>query len=526
MNELATYLPAVGGLGLFLFGMVSMTDGLKALAGSRLHRFLARYTKSPSSGAASGAFCTALIQSSSATTVAAVSFVGAGLLTFPQALGVIFGANLGTTITGWMVALVGFKLKLGTMALPLIFVGALMQLFGRSKVRAVGRALAGFGVLFVGIDMLQDGLAQLRGVVMPESFPGNTVFGRAKLMFIGLLITLVTQSSSAGVAAAMTAVAAGTINLPQAAAMVIGMDVGTTITACMATIGGTTQVKRTGYAHVVYNLMTAVMAFVILVPWFGLVESWIPGALLTSPEMVLVGFHTTFNALGVVLVLPVAGRFANFLEWLVPERESATTRGFDERLLRDPVAALAGALGSLRATTAGVEARLRHGVAGERLADDEELRQACRRARRFLTRLTAMEEPEELFQDESAAMHVTDHLDRLLDRIAEADHWRTLLAEPMLEEQLAATRALISRTVVEGAGWHRRHTAIQNGEKAFRKAAISGVTAEELTVEQAEDLMDTYRWLRRMTYHQWRIHCWLERAGQQFRGCLIDRTND
>ena len=151
-----------GGVGLFLLGMLVLTDGLQRLAGPALRRGLARFTSSPASGAAAGAVATALIQSSSATTVATIGFVGAGLLTFSQALGIIFGANIGTTITGWLVAVLGFKLDLGLIVLPLVFLGVLLKIFGRGRMQHLGWALAGFSLLFIGIDAMQQGLGPLR----------------------------------------------------------------------------------------------------------------------------------------------------------------------------------------------------------------------------------------------------------------------------------------------------------------------------------------------------------------------------
>ena len=151
---IGSVLLCLGGLGLFLLGMTVLTDGLRALAGRALRRLLSRFTRSPLSGAMTGAVTTAVVQSSSATTVAAVGFVGAGLLTFPQALGIVLGANVGTTITGWLVALLGFKLELGTAAMPIVLVGALIRLFARGRASAVGFAVAGFGLIFVGISLL------------------------------------------------------------------------------------------------------------------------------------------------------------------------------------------------------------------------------------------------------------------------------------------------------------------------------------------------------------------------------------
>ncbi|CUH49215.1 Na/Pi cotransporter family protein [Ruegeria atlantica] len=259
-------LPALGGISLFLVGMLLMTDGLKVLAGARLPDILSRFTSTPFTGAITGAVTTAAIQSSGAVTVAAVGFVASGLLTFPQALGIIFGANIGTTMTGWLEALLGFKLDLGQVILPIVFVGVLLALSVRKAVSGLGLALAGFSLIFIGIEQLKSGLDAFQGVATPADFPPDTLLGGLKLLLIGVLITMVTQSSSAGVATALAALSAGAVNFPQAAALVIGMDVGTTFTAVLATFGGSTMARRTGFAHVIYNVMTGAMAFFLLGP--------------------------------------------------------------------------------------------------------------------------------------------------------------------------------------------------------------------------------------------------------------------
>ena len=241
-----SFLSALGGVGLFLIGMLLLTDGLKALAGGRMRDLLAGFTSTPLSGVATGAVTTAVIQSSSATTVAAVGFVASGLLTFPQAIGIIFGANIGTTATGWLVAILGFKLDLGQVALPFVFLAAFLRIAFRGRVALAGQALAGFCLIFVGIEYMKDGLDAFEGIVTPTDFPSDTTLGRLELVAIGALITVVTQSSSAGVAAALAALGAGAINFPQAATLVIGMNVGTTFTAVLATVGGGTMARCTG----------------------------------------------------------------------------------------------------------------------------------------------------------------------------------------------------------------------------------------------------------------------------------------
>ena len=158
----------LGGIGIFMIGMIIMTEGLRALAGDRIRKALMHFTKTPTSGALTGAVTTAILQSSSATTVAAVGFVGAGLLAFPEALGIIFGANIGTTVTGWMAALLGFKLKLGTVILPFILLGAMLKLFFSDKIAATGYALAGFGLIFVGIEWMQGAMSGVESVFLRQ----------------------------------------------------------------------------------------------------------------------------------------------------------------------------------------------------------------------------------------------------------------------------------------------------------------------------------------------------------------------
>ncbi|WP_078485819.1 Na/Pi symporter [Solemya velesiana gill symbiont] len=189
-------LQALGGLVLFLLGMVVMTDGLTGIAGNMLRRALTRFTRSPLTGSLTGAGTTAVLQSSSATTVATIGFVGAGLLTFPHVVGIVFGANLGTTIIGWMVALFGFKLNLGSLALPIILAGVLLRLFAKGRLTHAGHALAGFGLIFVGIGFLQDSMSGLEGIITPEDLPSDSVTGRLLLICLGIGMTLVIQSSS------------------------------------------------------------------------------------------------------------------------------------------------------------------------------------------------------------------------------------------------------------------------------------------------------------------------------------------
>ncbi|UES40813.1 Na/Pi cotransporter family protein [Roseibium aggregatum] len=507
-----SFMSALGGVGLFLIGMLLLTDGLKALAAQRIRDLLSRFTSTPLSGAVTGALTTAVIQSSSATTVAAVGFVASGLLTFPQALGVIFGANVGTTLTGWLVAVLGFKLDLGQIALPFVFFGAIARLAFRGRIALAGQALAGFCLIFIGIEHMKDGLDAFSGVVTPTDFPPDTLFGRLQLVLIGMLITVVTQSSSAGVATALAALGAGAINFPQAAALVIGMDVGTTFTAALATIGGGTMARRTGYAHVIYNVMTGVMAFFLLGP-FQLVAGALTGN--GDNQIALVAFHSFFNALGVVLVLPLARPFARLIEHLVPEKGSDLTSRLDPLVLRDPHAAASLAGQTVAHLETLIIERLRNRLGAKSSAyeelDREDLAKAIAETRAYLDKIIVP--PNDMaFQEELKGLfHILDHLSRLLyrcdqrQRIDELslDHRLKRLAGLLLGVTDISTRQKDAKTQEKTLDRLRllmRRQRRLNRDRLIAMAAADAVPAETVWLK-----LDALRWLHRVSYHLWRI---------------------
>ena len=334
-----------GGVGLFLLGMGLMTDGLKLAAGPALQRILAHSTKTPLRGLASGVLVTAAVQSSSAVTVAIIGFVNAGLLNLTQSLWVLFGANVGTTMTGWLVALVGLKFKIEVLALPLIGFGMLLRLTGEGSRRgALGMALAGFGVLFLGIDMLKETFAGLStAFTFPEGAGMRDILVQ---MLIGLGLTVLMQSSSASLAIALTAAQGGLLTIQGAAAVVIGANIGTTVTALIAVIGATPNARRAAAAHILFNLLTGGVALLLL-PWIldalGALSEAL--GLKGSPAARLAMFHTAFNVLGVLLIWPFAERLAQFLmrRFRSAEEDEARPRFLDKTVLAVPALAL-GAL--------------------------------------------------------------------------------------------------------------------------------------------------------------------------------------
>jgi phosphate:Na+ symporter len=510
-------LQAAGGLGLFLLGMSVMTDGLKSMADDRLRSTLAKTTRSPFSGVCTGAVATAILQSSSATTVAAVGFVHAGLLTFPQALGIIFGANIGTTLKGWLIAFLGFKMQLGQVLLPVIFVGMLLRLAGRGRVESTGTALAGFGLIFVGIDVLQAGMTAFQGILTPESFPSDTISGRLLLVLIGVAFTIVTQSSSAGVAAALTAVHTETITLNQAAAMVIGMDLGTTVTAAMATIGGNIQARRTGLAHVIYNAMTAIGAFLILTPFLVGVDLAIPGASITEPELVLVGFHTFFNTLGVLAILPFTRQFATLIIRLFPERGSPLVRRLDVSLLDSPEIALQAVRATLRDLTQSVFAELVRRIdtpedqLESRCLNDAE--QAIEKSRDYLQQLRIDSQNFEGVAEYLRCVHILDHLRRVHTRVGNTHRLKHVRADAELSQmtnELFSTVEILLATDVfvspeQAAELQEFYDRLKQTIRSYRRLTMCRTAEGEIDTRTALKRMDTARWLQRLVRHVLRI---------------------
>lgn len=312
-----------GGIGLFLLGMRLMTDGLKVAAGDTLRQILAAATRSRIRGLASGILITTLVQSSSAVIFATIGFVNAGLLTLAQAVGVIYGSNLGTTLTSWIVALVGFNVDLRAMAMPCIGVGMGMWVaFRQRPAGALGQAIAGLGLFFLGIDVLRDTFADAGSVDLLEAWADRGTLGLLLFLAVGILLTVLMQSSSAALAVTLTAAAGGLVPLQAAAAMVIGANVGTTSTAAFAVIGATASAKRAATAHVVFNVVTAVIAFAALPLLLWVVAQisaglGLAGYVATS----LAFFHTLTKLLGLMLMWPLTSRMVTWLEGLYRRRE-------------------------------------------------------------------------------------------------------------------------------------------------------------------------------------------------------------
>lgn len=338
----------LGGVGLFLLGMRLMTDGLRVAAGRELRRILERWTATRMRALLSGVFITSLVQSSSAVTVAVIGFANAGLLTLGQAVAVIYGSNVGTTVTGWLVALVGFHVNVKASALPAIGLGMALRLAGGSRrLGALGEALAGFGLFFLGIDVLKDALVGVEDRLPLSTLAVGGLGAVVVFTLIGSALTVLMQSSSAAIAIILTSVGGGVVPIEAGACLVIGANVGTTSTAAIAVLGATANAKRVAMAHVAFNMTTGLVALLTLPLLLLLVGRFRQTlGLGNEPAAVVAAFHTLFNLLGVALMWPLTNVLVSQLgkRFRTRDEEEGRARYLDRNVLSTPVLAV-GALG-------------------------------------------------------------------------------------------------------------------------------------------------------------------------------------
>ena len=278
-------LTLIGALGMFLYGMNLMSAGLQKAAGSKMRSFLTAMTSNPFKGVMTGLGITSVIQSSSATTVMTVGFVNAGLLTLSQAVGVIMGANIGTTVTAWMVSLLGFKADISIFAVPIMAIGFILSLSKRDKRRHISELLVGFSLLFLGLAFMKESVPEMNASTL-AFIEGWTSYGFGSVlifMVFGTLLTLVLQSSSATMALTLVAMNMGYIPFEMAAAMVLGENIGTTITANIAAAVGNANARRAALAHTLFNVFGVCWALALFTPFLGLVGEIITWMGLPNP---------------------------------------------------------------------------------------------------------------------------------------------------------------------------------------------------------------------------------------------------
>ncbi|MDR1786377.1 MAG: Na/Pi cotransporter family protein [Spirochaetaceae bacterium] len=324
MEIAAVAFSLLGSLGFVLHGMKMMSDGIQKSASTNLRRFLAMMTGNRVLAVLTGTLITAIIQSSSATTVMVVSFVDAGLLTLEQSMGVIFGANIGTTVTAWIVSLFGFKFKISLFAVPLFGVGFFASAIRRSKWKNAGEALMGFGLLFLGLDLLSSAIPKITAddVGFLTVLSGRGVVNMIAGIAAGLVITLLIHSSAATVTIILTMANQGLLTWEFSAAMVLGSNIGTTIDAVMASFGVRINAKRAAFVHVMFNVAGTVIAAFFFRPLLALVDVLTPGDIASSITAHIAMLHTVFNVSCTILFLPFTSQIARLTEKIIPQKEA------------------------------------------------------------------------------------------------------------------------------------------------------------------------------------------------------------
>ncbi|MGA0846120.1 MAG: Na/Pi cotransporter family protein [Luteolibacter sp.] len=358
VSLLGTLLQILGSLGVFLYGMKVMSEGVQKVAGSRMRAALSGMTGNRFSGIVTGFFTTTLVQSSSATTVLVVSFVNAGLLTLVQSIGVIMGANLGTTTTAWIVALIG-KFEVAKVALPLIGVCLPMFFIGRTRGRNWGEMLIGFGLVFFGLGLLKDSVPDLRTMMatqpetaqlvqsVVETIQGHGFGSIVLFMLAGLVLTLMVQSSSAAMAITITCALNGWLGdidtdalgvMRNSAAVVLGENIGTTVTAWLASLGANTHAKRAARAHFSFNVLGVVWCLAMFYPFTALVWSLanhLPESLrsansgMAKSEIAFATaiFHSTFNFANICILVGFVPQISRLVTWWIRDHEEAVASG-------------------------------------------------------------------------------------------------------------------------------------------------------------------------------------------------------
>jgi len=306
------FLKLIGSLGLFLYGMKIMSEGLQKVAGDRLRSILTAMTTNRVTGVLTGVLITALIQSSSATTVMVVSFVNAGLLTLAESISVIMGANIGTTVTAWIISIFGFKVDMAAFALPLLAIALPLIFSGKSNRKSIGEFIFGFSFLFMGLSYLKANAPDLNAnpemLAFVQNYTDMGFFSILLFLFIGTILTMIVQASAATMAITLIMCANGWISLELGAALVLGENIGTTITANLAALTANTQAKRAALAHFVFNVFGVIWVLIIFHPFMHFVN-WVVDTFFQSsnPEVAisykLSAFHSIFNICNVCILI-------------------------------------------------------------------------------------------------------------------------------------------------------------------------------------------------------------------------------
>ncbi len=550
---MATAISVFGGIGLFLLGMTVMTDGLKALAGSALRTVLAKAAATPLSGAFWGVIVTLLVQSSSAVTMTTIGLVSAGLLTFPQGLGLVFGANVGTTGTGWLIALIGVRVSLSTYALPLIFIGALTKLLAGGRIAAGGASRAGVALVLYGLTTLQQGMGGLAESLHPSDLPDVLgapgvgwvagTLGLLKLVVVGLVMTAVMQSSTASIAVTISAFYAGAIGLEQGAALIIGQNIGTATSSALAAIGASATAKRLALAYILFKVIAALIAlaaFPFTAALMGRYAGTVDGTTL------LAAYHTAYNVVGVAVLLPATKAFTRLVERLLPSQETALDRVLDPAALVNPVVAVEAARRAVANALKTIAVSVTASLSGGKDQADSGVASpaaALEKVRDFLSELKEPPETEAERHRLTSTLHALDHASRLAEILGDGGLPQPPTGAPddlraaelcikvmrwtqTVDESITGESALSGRA--EPIGWSvsdevraalaeagTAATTLSAMQRTHRAAVLASVAPGQSTALDAFARIEAVRRLDGITHHAWRAAAHLLGLGEQ-----------
>ena len=518
----------LGGLGLFLYSIKTMGDGLQQAAGDRLRYYIDKYTSNPFFGILVGIGMTALIQSSSGVTVITVGLVSAGLLTLRQAIGIVMGANIGTTVTSFII---GFKL--GDYALPMLFLGAVCLFFTKNRtINNIGRILFGVGGIFFALNLMSGAMEPLKDLQVFKDYmvelSKNPILG----VLVGTGLTLLIQASSATIGILQNLYASNLIDLQGALPVLFGDNIGTTITAIIASLGANIAAKRVAAAHVAFNVIGTVICIIFLVPFTGLIK-WFESFLNLAPEMTIAFAHGTFNITNTIIQFPFIGALAFLVTKLIPGEDEVVKYEplyLDEQLIKQaPSIALGNAkkellhLGNYAAKAFDLSydyiINSNEKVAEKGHKTEEAINTIDEKLTRYLISLSG----EALSQKESEVL--TNILDSSRDLERIGDHAEALLnlndylqrknvqfSEAALEELAEiylktsefvkdALESVENNDLEKAQALIERHEDIDNMERVLRKTHIKRLNNGECSTQAGVNFIDIISHYTRVSDH-------------------------
>jgi len=489
------------------------TEGLRMLAGDSLRRILSRFTGGSLRSISLGAALTILVQSSHVTTIATIGFVSAGLITFQQSLGIIFGANLGTTSIGWIISLLGFKLKIGLIAMIAVAIGATMKLAFRNYLSKLGFVIAGFGLIFIGIDFLQNGMNDFGSLISISNYVDNSIFTRFKLLGIGVIMTVIAQSSGAALTITLAAVHLGQISVEHAAAMVIGQNIGSTLTAAVAAFGASSSAKKTALAHIFFNLFTGIILFILLHPFMNLISGIFSSVIHGEGVIAVSLFHTSFNFVGIIIFLPFIKYFSSFLSYLIPSKKSFTEH-LDKNVETLPAVAVESARRSALEIVSHLCSKCTQILrTNEMNFNSSEIKNSTAKIAEFMSRVRMYQGIDYERKRKISLLHAVEHIDYVTDCANETETWKNLQRYDLLKnlrEELAAELDKIIQWIesknnsYDAKDIEAVSERMIESRKKVRAVILESLSKGEIESDDAFRQIESLRWLERLTYRIWR----------------------